>query len=172
MKRGSPLQRRTPLSSGRKLQAKKRLNKSLEDLLKVGTVQRGSTFVAKPKPMRKRAKNNPGWVGIAKKMWDQDESLHYCEVTGEYLGDTFSPAFVHHILHRGSYRKFARRPDNFAWVSYNTHTKAHEFGIEQMAEEGIEHAPGWHRLNLRLQALREEAHGLCEEPATPKKKKS
>lgn len=134
--------------------------KPLDRLLGEGLVFRASSFKAKPKPMKKRSVTNKGWVDVAKAIWDDPENDHCCEVCGAYLGEDFSPAFYHHLLHRGSYRKMIRRPDNLAQVCLNDHDKAHEYGVENLAEESVEHPRGWMLLSTRLVALRDEANNI------------
>ena len=114
----------------------------------------------KRKPMKKRSPGNKGWVDVAKAKWDDPENDHCCEVCGAWLGDDFSPAFYHHLLHRGSYRKMARRPENLAQVCLADHDKAHEYGVENLADEGAESPRGWMMLATRLVSLRDEANGL------------
>lgn len=116
----------------------------------------------KRKPMKKRSANNKGWVDVARKMWDDPGNDHRCEVCGMWLGDEFSPTFYHHLLHRGSYRKMARRPENLAQVCLGDHDKVHDYGVENLAEEGAENPRGWMLLATRLVSLRNEAHGILE----------
>lgn len=114
------------------------------------------------KPMKKRAPGNKGWVDAAKAKWDEPDNDHCCEVCGRHLGESFSPSFYHHLLHRGSYRKMARRPENLAQICLADHTKAHDYGVENLAEDGAENPRGWMMLATRLVSLRNEAHGILE----------
>ena len=119
------------------------------------------SFKPKPrKPMKKRADSNKGWVDIARAIWDDPNNDHCCEVCGAFLGDEFSPTFYHHLLHRGSYRKMKRRPENLGQVCLDDHGKAHKHGVENMAEEGAEHRRGWMLLATRLVSLRNENNGI------------
>jgi hypothetical protein len=156
----SPLKRRTPLKRGKKSERIPKGADTLERLLGSGTVQRASTFTAKRKPLKKRSPSNAGWVDVAKAIWDDPSNTRCCEVCGVYLGDDFNPTFYHHILHRGSYRLFKRRPDNLAQLCPTDHYKAHEFGIENLAAPGLMDMGGWMRLAERFVVLRNEAHGI------------
>ena len=135
---------------------------AIERLLGEGKIKKASQLeVGTPrKPMNRRSANNKGWVDVAQAIWDDPANGKSCEVCGVSLGDEFSPTFYHHLLHRGSYRKMKRRPDNLAQVCMDDHDKAHKYGVENMAEEGSENAKGWMLLATRLVALRNEANGL------------
>jgi len=148
MAQKKPLQRKKPLPLS---EVKKRFEITVAALL-------GPPLPRKP--MKKRSRNNVGWVDVAMGIWNECDNDHRCCVCGLFLGDDFSPAFYHHILHRGSYRRFKRRPDNLAQLCVNDHEKAHKHGIENLAEEGDENARGWMLLHKRLMALRDEAHGI------------
>jgi hypothetical protein len=135
---------------------------TLERLLGEKKIQRASSFTAKPKPMRKRKVGGKGWVDVAKALWDDPQNDHCCEVCGVWLGEDFSPAFYHHLLHRGSYRKMARRPDNLAQVCLFDHDAAHAHGVENLAQGG-EYRPGWMILATRMIKLRDESNGIHQE---------
>jgi len=136
---------------------------TLEELKASGVVQSASSFTTKPrKKLKARSPKNKGWVGVAKERWEKPFNSHCCEVCGAYLGDDFSPAFYHHLLHRGSYRKMAREPRNLAQLCLTHHNEAHEFGIENLAEEGVEFRDGWHAINMRMLELRDIANGITQ----------
>jgi len=160
LKRKTPLRPKAPIRRGRKPERIPKRATTIERLLGDKLVQRASTFTAKPKPLKKRSPNNPGWVDVAKAIWDDPNNTRCCEVCGVYLGDDFSPTFYHHILHRGSYRLFKRRPDNLAQLCPADHDKAHEFGIENLAAPGLMDMGGWMKLAERFVVLRNEAHGI------------
>ena len=120
-----------------------------------GLVQKASTFKAKPKPMKKKSASNVGWADVAKAIWDEPNNEHLCCVCGRYLGDVFSPAFYHHLVHRGVSRKLKREPMNLAQLCFGDngcHEKAHDFGIHNLAEQ--EDPPGpWTRLSDIIKSL-------------------
>jgi hypothetical protein len=137
---------------------------AMADILKANKdVTTAANMVSKPKPRKKmkpRAASNKGWVDVAEAIWNKSDNSRCCEVCGCFLGDNFSPAFYHHLLHRGSYRRFKREPRNLAQVCVKHHSEAHEFGIENLAGEGVEFPDGWHRLNMRMLELRDQANGI------------
>lgn len=150
----SPLERRTPL------RPKKPFRKSVEELLKEGKVQRASSFTAKRKMIRKRAKANKGWVDIALAKWNEPGNDHCCEVCGKFLGEDFSPAFYHHLLHRGSYRSLKREPRNLAQLCAGHHDAAHKYGVENLAEHDTSFPEQWRMLAERMIELRNEANNV------------
>ncbi len=153
------LQRKTPLK--RTGFTKKTERPTLQQMKVSGLVQKASSFTQKPrKKMKPRAANNRGWVDVAEAMWNKSDNSRCCDVCGRFLGDDFSPTFYHHLLHRGSYRSLKRDPRNLAQVCVKHHSEAHEFGIENLAEEGVEFPDGWHRLNMRMLELRDQANGI------------
>jgi hypothetical protein len=155
--------KRTPFLRKSTLGKKPRIPKgatTIERLLGEFPIHRASTFTAKPRPIKKRADSNKGWVDVARAKWDDPQNDHRCEVCGVFLGDDFSPAHHHHLLHRGSYRKFKRRPDNLAQLCVADHAKAHDFGIENLAQYGSLDFHNWIALYKRMAALRNEAHGI------------
>lgn len=162
--------KRSPLKRNKPLRAKVGLTeKSTEAILGLlPQVKRASTFTATPKPMRKRAKNNPGWVSVAKAMWNDPENDHCCRVCRVWLGDDFSPTFYHHLLHRGSYKKFARDPRNLIQVCVKHHDIIHKHGVEALADNsdldpGGPHGITWKIVCLQWESLLQEANGLRPE---------
>ena len=134
---------------------------SLDEVKKRFDIVTAAMLGEKPrKPMKKRADSNKGWVDIARAIWDDPNNDHCCEVCGAFLGDEFSPTFYHHLLHRGSYRKMKRRPENLGQVCLDDHGKAHKHGVENMAEEGSENPRGWMILATRMVSLRNENNGV------------
>lgn len=162
--------KRSPLKRNNPLRAKVGLTeKSTEALLGVVPgIQRASTFKAAPRPMRKRARNNPGWVSVAKVIWNDPENDHCCRVCGVWLGEDFSPTFYHHLLHRGSYKRYARDPRNLLQTCAMDHDCAHRFGIEALARDPAlsprSHMEAWARILITRDELLREANGLRPEP--------
>lgn len=152
------IQRRTPLKRSAIKRKPPRPKPSFAELLASGKVVKASSLEPRQKPTRKRAKSNTGWVDVAKKIWSDPANEHLCEVCGCWLGDTFSAYFYHHIIHRGHSRKLKREPLNLAQICRTDHDKAHEYGITNLAEEGLENPEGWMKLEIRLRALRELGH--------------
>ena len=159
------LLRRTPLKRS-PLRPKKPLSRKKPSLAEV--TERFNIVTAallgppKRKPMKKRSPGNKGWVDVAKAKWDDPGNDHCCEVCDKHLGENFSASFYHHLLHRGSYRKMARRPDNLAQVCVHHHEMAHTYGVENLAAFIAEHRRGWTLLATRIVSLRNEAHGIVE----------
>jgi len=136
---------------------------SLEEVQKWFKVVTAAMLGEKPrKPMKKRAANNEGWIDVARAIWDDPANEHKCEVCDAPLGDVFNRIFYHHLLHRGTYRKMKRRPENLAQVCPDHHQAAHDYGVENLAEEGVEHRRGWMLLATRLVALRNEANNITD----------
>lgn len=154
MKRSS-LQRRTPLSSGKKkLQAKKGLKSAdLDALLGSGKVQRASTFTAKPKMIRKRAKNNEGWYRWAvENVWEKRP--HECEVCKCPLEEP-APVVFSHLLPRGSYRRYKLDERNVRLHCAGCHAEWHQYGPAALAFN-----PMWRKTSELYFKLRDEANGL------------
>lgn len=129
----------------------------IKKLLGEGLIKKASSLQDRPrKKMKARAATNKGWVDVAKLKWEHPNNARCCEVCGVHLGDTFSPTFYHHLLHRGSYKKMARRSDNLAQLCPRHHDWAHTYGIEKLAQQGFR--GGWAELAERLVALRNEAN--------------
>lgn len=142
MKR-SPLKRKTPLRP------------SLSALMEKGVVQRASTFKAKPKPMRRLAKGNPGWYKWAvKEVWNKRE--HECEVCGAFLA---SPLPIHfsHLLPRGLYKKYIRDERNVVLKCSLCHMAWTEFGDKANLAEWSER---WKPIVERYQELKNEANNV------------
>jgi hypothetical protein len=128
---------------------------TLKDLQEKGLVVKASSLSAKPrKRLKPRSASNKGWVDVAKAIWDEPGNSHCCEVCGVWLGDDFSPAFYHHLLHRGSYRRLSRSPLNMPQVCLADHDKAHEYTVEALAKKNHPHQGKWKELHERMIYMR------------------
>jgi hypothetical protein len=153
LKRKTPLRPKTPLRRGKKPERIPKGATTIERLLGDKLVQRASTFTAKPKPLKKRGPNNPGWWHIALEIWDERE--HVCEVYGTPLGDEPLPIYFSHLLPRGSYRKYKLFKPNIVLKSEFAHREWHDQGPERLMLR-----PEWQGVCKRYYELKMEANGL------------
>ena len=158
LSRNVPLRPVAKNKIGRPKKPKPQRKPSLDDIkAKFGVT---SASLLQRKPMKQRSDKNEGWVDVAKAIWNDPSNEHLCEVCGVFLGDDFSPSFYHHLIHRGSSRKLKRRPDNLGQICLGDHDKAHDYGIENLAETATEHRDGWVVLAGRLVVLRNEINNI------------
>lgn len=154
MKPGKPLQRKTPMKRGK---APERIPKgctTVERMLGEGLLQRASSFTAKPKPMRKRAKTTgPTQIEFFREIWA--ERQHFSEVSGTPLGDEMQPIFMSHLLPKGSYRRFKFRKDNIVLMTAIEHQIWHASGPERLI-----FAHGWRLVCEKYFELKAEANGI------------
>jgi hypothetical protein len=149
----SPLVRKVPLRRGKKPERIPKGATTLERLLGTGKIQRASSFTAKPKPLKKRSPNNPGWWDVALEIWE--ERPHVCEVYGTSLGDVPLPIFMSHLLPRGSYRKYKRDKMNIRLMSPEAHNLWHKEGPKNLI-----HLPEWKQVCTIYYILRDMANDL------------
>lgn len=107
----------------------------------------------KRKPIRKRAKNNPGWWDIALEIWAIRP--HVCEVCRRELGDEPIPIYFSHLLPRGSYSKYKRDPGNIILKCAAHHKQWHEMGPEYLTDHWE-----WAGVCEKYYELRDEANNV------------
>lgn len=148
------LTRKTPM---RRVSAKKEESKrmGLSEMKRSGLVQKASAFTSRPrKKLKPRSPKNKGWVDVALARWNEPNNNHCCEVCGTWLGNDFSPAFYHHLLHRGSYKWLARSPLNMPQLCLADHDKAHKFTVEALSNSSHPHQAKWKELHERMIYMR------------------
>ena len=147
------LKRKTPLRPKKNTTAKVLDPDVINRLLGEGKLQKGSTFKAKPKPMRKRAeRKGPAQMDVFRQIWA--ERPHVSEVSGEPLGDVLQPIFFSHLLPKGAYRKYKLDPRNIVLKTPDEHREWHEQGPRNLI-----FVRGWAEICDRYFDLMREANG-------------
>ena len=124
-----------------------RRSKKRQALIDSGTYQ-----PPKRKPMRKRAKNNMGWIDVAEEIWN--ERKHVCEVCKVYIANP-EPANFSHLLPRSTYPDYKRDPRNIRINCPRCHNLWHEHG-----PEALQWSPSWTKVCAIYFALRDAARGI------------
>jgi hypothetical protein len=142
------------MKRGRKPERVPKGCETLERLLGEKKIQRASSFTAKPKPMRKRAKTTgPTQIEFFREIWS--ERPHFSEVSGEFLGEEMQPICMSHLLPKGSYRKFKFRKDNIVLMTPDEHQLWHSEGPGNLM-----FSKGWSAICDKYFELKREANGL------------
>jgi hypothetical protein len=148
------IQRRTPLKRT-PLKRKQKVVLTIGDLMASGNVFKASKVPKKRKPIRKKAKNNPGWWDVALEIWATRP--HICEVCRRKLGDEPIPIYFSHLLPRGSYRKYKRDPRNIVLKCRDHHDTWHSRGPTWLSDH-----EGWTLICNTYFMLRDEANGITQ----------
>ena len=126
------LKRKTPLRPKKKITARALDPDVINRLLGEGKLQKGSTFKAKPKPMRKRAQRKGlTQMDVFRQIWA--ERPHYCEICCKPIPEPRAGNFFH-ILGKGAYPKYKLLKENilisccFDGVSEGCHELFHARG--------------------------------------------
>lgn len=144
---------------------------TLERLLGEKKIQRASSFTAKPRPMRKRAKLKPGeesQVALFKRIIAERGA--FSEVSGDPLfelpDDPSEAEFRHwvsqfsHILNKGHHRAFKKREDNIILKTPEEHAlwELHKERVVDHCEPHLRHA--WKWVVGIHERLKQEADGI------------
>ena len=151
------IQRRTPLKRTA-LKRKVKPRPTLDELKESGALQKASSFTSKPrKKLKPRSPKNKGWVDVALALWNKEGNERCCEVCGIHLGEDFSPAWYHHLWHRGSHPSLKREPKNLAQLCLLHHDWAHKHGgpmnLEKNGMLRKEYRAAWSVLAKRMRDL-------------------
>lgn len=73
-----------------------------------------------PKKSKKRQAVIDSDIEFFKEIWEERE--HYCEVTGEFLGNEFNVCFFSHTLGKGAYPRFRHYKKNIRLVTPYVHS--------------------------------------------------
>lgn len=150
------LRRKTPLRPKKKTASKGLDTDVINRLLGEGKLQKGSTFKAKPKPMRKRAqKNGPTQMDVFRQIWA--ERPHVSEVGGEFLGEEMQPIFMSHLLPKGSYRKYKLDKRNIVLMTAEEHIVWGDIGPRH-----LQHMDKWKLVCEKYYQLRDESNGISQ----------
>jgi hypothetical protein len=72
-----------------------------------------------PKKSKKRQAVIDEDIAFFQEIWAERE--HYCEVTGEFLGDEFNVVFFSHLLTKAAYPRFRNYKKNIKLMSFRIH---------------------------------------------------
>ena len=114
-------------------------------------IDSGAYQPPKRKPMRKRAKNNMGWIDVAEEIWN--ERKHVCEVCKVYIANP-EPANFSHLLPRSTYPDFKRDKRNIRIKDLRCHELWHKYGPKV-----LQYSTGWKEVCDIYFALYAEANG-------------
>ena len=108
----------------------------------------------KRKLMRKRAKNNIGWIDVAEEIWN--ERKHVCEVCKVYIANP-SPANFSHLFPRSTYPELKRDKRNIRIKCQKCHDLWHKHG-----PDALQWSTGWTKVCAIYFALRDAARGITK----------